>query len=99
MQSYFHLGECWAGNDQTNFQRDGAGSRCIGRDFKHCPETDNMCPPNACAGEWSTNKVYEIHQGPLACLSNPCKNGTCKQNGPDDFTCECPSGKTGKLCE
>ena len=35
-----------------------------------------------------------------ACCSSPCtRGGTCSSTNPDDFTCDCPDGFTGKRCQ
>ena len=34
------------------------------------------------------------------CESSPCQNsGTCVENGIGMFTCECPAGYVGDMCE
>ena len=35
----------------------------------------------------------------LECASNPCLNGAICIEGQDGFTCQCPSGFEGALCE
>ena len=33
------------------------------------------------------------------CTNNPCQNGGTCANSPGGFTCKCPSGWTGKICD
>ncbi|XP_061175426.1 uncharacterized protein LOC133184388 [Saccostrea echinata] len=48
--------------------------------------------------------VYKVFPGGTCnvknyCSSNPCKNGGFCNSRFNDFTCSCPSGYTGKLCQ
>lgn len=92
-------GECWFGDDER-FNRDGAVTSCVDDKWNVCPLTDKSCRTKLCAGEWETNKVYEIQQGPQECSSNPCQNdGRCVTNGPNNYECICKSGTHGKNCQ
>jgi Notch-like protein len=33
------------------------------------------------------------------CSNNPCHNGATCYDGLDGYTCQCPAGWNGKLCE
>jgi len=64
---YFGLqfyGECWAGNNQTEYLKDGVApaSDCIVRPGVTCPlrYTDLPCQMPLCVGVHQTNMVYEI---------------------------------------
>ncbi|KFW85050.1 Agrin, partial [Manacus vitellinus] len=62
--------------------------------------------PEACP-TWPTASLGNLCQGPLskirvprlACDSHPCLHGgTCEDDG-EEFTCSCPAGKGGAVCE
>lgn len=104
-------GECWAGNNSTEMTRDyeGTGRECV--QFPGHPPHGKVCPrdevvkekkqclPVPCAGAPKANKIYMLKQGPLACFSDPCKNGgTCISNGIQHFQCICPTGYSGTDC-
>ncbi|XP_066935825.1 uncharacterized protein [Clytia hemisphaerica] len=101
---YFSIqfyGECWLGNNETNFKRDEKTDRCVDNKFDVCDvDQKTKCRAQLCAGKWKANKVYELKQGPHKCATSPCKNeGKCLTIGTNDYVCQCKKGFGGDQCE
>ncbi|XP_054626385.1 neural-cadherin isoform X2 [Dunckerocampus dactyliophorus] len=80
-----------------------------------CPSDScrrNQCsPPFTCVDLW---RVHECRCPPghmvrvngsrkscvyTLCATRPCHRGTCVAHSPSKFTCHCPEGHRGRLCE
>nr|XP_057932731.1 neural-cadherin isoform X2 [Doryrhamphus excisus] len=80
-----------------------------------CPSDScrrNQCtPPFTCVDLW---RVHECRCPPghmvrvngsrkwcvyTLCATRPCHRGTCVPHSPSKFTCHCPEGHRGRLCE
>ena len=60
-----------------------------------CSTLIGDCPP----GYYGDECQYPYFIETSYCSPNPCKNGASCSSGRDTFTCSCPVGFTGQLCD
>ena len=60
-----------------------------------CNTVIGYCPP----GYYGDKCQYQYFIETSYCTPNPCKNGASCSSGRDSFTCYCPVGYTGQLCD
>lgn len=59
--------------------------------------TPTALPPTTTVGHFTTKPHHKALQKP--CDSHPCLHGgTCEEDG-SDFSCKCPAGRGGSVCE
>ncbi|KAM4564936.1 zonadhesin, like [Fundulus diaphanus] len=67
-----------------------------------CASTGAVCQPKSCQ-EGYVCTIYDFKRDCFrasSCLSYPCQNGgTCMESSNNTYTCACPEGFEGALCE